>query len=186
MIRHRLPKARLILVEEKTEELIRQLKNAQIDMALLALPVNDEFLQSETLFEDEFLLAVTTDHPLANHNSIEQADLAGRQLLLLDEGHCLRGQALQICQLNQADEQQDVRATNLETLRQMVRAGTGIIFMPRIAIDKSDNGIRYIPFSSPAPSRSIGLVWRKTSTRGELITEIFGLIKQVATELSVT
>lgn len=186
LIREQLPKARLILVEEKTEELIRQLKNAQIDMALLALPVLDESLQSETLFVDEFLLAVATDHPLANRDSIEQTDLAGQQLLLLDEGHCLRGHALQICQLNNAAEQQDVRATSLETLRQMVRAGTGITFMPRIAVGINDDGIRYIPFPSPAPSRSIGLVWRKTSTRGELITEIAGLIKQVAAELSLT
>ena len=186
LIREQLPKARLIMVEEKTEELVRQLKNAQIDMALLALPVLDESLQSETLFVDEFLLAVAVDHPLANRDSIEQTDLAGQQLLLLDEGHCLRGHALQICQLNNAAEQQDVRATSLETLRQMVRAGTGITFMPRIAVGINDDGIRYIPFPSPAPSRSIGLVWRKTSTRGELITEIAGLIKQVAAELSLT
>ncbi|PPD32037.1 MAG: DNA-binding transcriptional regulator OxyR [Methylomonas sp.] len=184
LIRQQFPKARLILLEEKTEELIKQLKNAQIDMALLALPVPDESLQRAVLFDDEFLLAVAADHPLANLNKIAQTDLAGQQLLLLDEGHCLRGQALQICQINSADEQQDVRATSLETLRQMVRAGTGITFMPRIAIGPGDDGIRYIPFASPAPSRSIGLVWRKTSARGKLITAMAGLIKQVAAELS--
>jgi len=98
-----------------------------------------------------------------------------QQILLLDDGHCLRDQALQICQLQGAEEQ-DVRATGLETLRQMVRAGTGITFMPKIAINEVEAGIRYIPFIEPVPSRSIGLVYRKTSVRTELITKFVELI----------
>lgn len=176
LIKQTLPRIRLILVEEKTDELIRQLKNGQIDMAMLALPVFDDLLQTQVLFDDEFLLAVADDHALASNASISQADLAGHQLLLLDEGHCLRGHALQICQLNGAEEEQDVRATGLETLRQMVRAGTGITFMPRIAIRNNDEGIRYIPFQAPAPNRTIGLVWRKTSARSHLTEEIIKLI----------
>ncbi|MBS4050355.1 MAG: LysR family transcriptional regulator [Methylomonas sp.] len=180
LIRDALPRIRLILVEEKTEELVRQLKNGQIDMALLAMPVGDDFLQTQALFDDEFLLAVAADHPLAKADKIRQQDLSGQQLLLLDEGHCLRGQALQVCQINGAEEQQDVRATGLETLRQMVRAGTGITFMPRIAIRAQDQGIRYIPFQAPVPSRNIGLAWRKTSARGHLIAEIGRLIMRAA------
>ncbi|MCK9606181.1 MAG: LysR substrate-binding domain-containing protein [Methylomonas sp.] len=180
LIRDTLPRIRLILVEAKTEELVRRLKNGQIDMALLAMPVGDDFLQTQALFDDEFLLAVAADHPLADANHIRQQDLSGQQLLLLDEGHCLRGHALQICRLNGAEEQQDVRATGLETLRQMVRAGTGITFMPRIAIREPDQGIRYIPFQAPAPSRSIGLVWRKTSMRSRLLDEIGRLIVRAA------
>lgn len=180
LIREALPRIRLILLEEKTEELIRQLRNGQIDMALLALPVSDDFLQTQALFDDEFLLAVAADHPLANAERMRQQDLSGQQLLLLDEGHCLRGQALQVCQINGAEEQQDVRATGLETLRQMVRAGTGITFMPRIAVREQDQGIRYIPFQAPVPNRSIGLVWRKTSMRSDLIGEIGRLIVQAA------
>lgn len=176
LIKQALPRIRLILVEEKTDALIRQLKNGQIDMALLALPVFDDILQTEALFDDEFLLAVADDHRLASATSVRQTDLAGQQLLLLDEGHCLRGHALQICQLSGAKEEHDVRATGLETLRQMVRAGTGITFMPRIAISGNDEGIRYIPFQAPAPSRTIGLVWRKTSARSHLTTEIIHLI----------
>lgn len=180
LIRDALPCIRLILVEDKTEELVRQLKNGQIDMALLAMPVGDDFLQTQALFDDEFLLAVAADHPLADADHIRQQDLSGQQLLLLDEGHCLRGHALQICRLNGAEEQQDVRATGLETLRQMVRAGTGITFMPRIAIRELDQGIRYIPFQAPVPNRSIGLVWRKTSVRSRLLDEIGRLIVQAA------
>ena len=175
-IRQALPKLRLILIEEKTDTLIEQLKQGQLDAALLALPIHDDYLETQALFEDEFYLAVANDHPMAMRASVGQSDLCGQQLLLLDEGHCLRGQALQICQLNQAEEQQDVRATGLETLRQMVRAGTGITFMPKIAIREPEEGIRYIPFEEPAPKRTIGLVWRKTSARSVLLELLKNLL----------
>lgn len=184
LIKHALPRVRLILVEEKTELLLQQLKNGQLDAALLALPIADDFLEATPLFEDEFLLSVQADHPLAVNSTINQSDLFGQQLLLLDEGHCLRGQALQVCQINGAVEQQDVRATGLETLRQMVRAGTGITLMPRIAIRKTDDGIGYIPFEAPVPSRTVGLVWRKTSARVAMLTQLSLLIQQAVRELS--
>lgn len=173
LIKSELPALRLILVEEKTEVLLAQLRQGQLDAALLALPVYDEHLVCRKLFEDEFLLAVAQDNPLAQLESINQNDLYQQQILLLDEGHCLRDQALQVCQINAANEQQDVRATSLETLRQMVRAGTGITFMPQIALPKNADGITYIPFTAPAPKRVIGLVWRKTSAR-EALLEIVG------------
>jgi LysR family hydrogen peroxide-inducible transcriptional activator len=175
LIKQTLPKVRLILIKEKTDVLIAQLKQGQLDAALLALPIEDDYLTARKLFDDEFFLAVADDHPLAKRDRISHADLFHQQLLLLDEGHCLRGQALQICQLNQAEEQQDVRATGLETLRQMVRAGTGITFMPEIAI-REEQGICYIPFEAPAPKRTIGLVWRKTTGRGKLLDIVSELI----------
>ena len=179
LLKKALPELRLILIEEKTELLIAKLKQGKIDAALLSLPVKEDFLVSEKLFDDEFKLAVATDNPLAKNNIISSEDLLHQQLLLLDEGHCLRDQALQICQLNGIEEQQDVRATGLETLRQMVRAGTGITFMPTIAIKKAETGIRYIPFAEPAPKRSIGLVWRKTSARTKLMEQLIEHISAV-------
>lgn len=179
LIKQALPRIRLILVEEKTEQLIQQLKSGQMDCALLALPVYEDFLESKAVFDDEFLLAVAYSHPLAFNSVVEQADLQGEHLLLLDEGHCLRGHALQVCQTVGADEEQDVRATSLETLRQMVHAGTGVTFIPRIAV-RHEPGIRYIPFAAPAPSRTIGLVWRKTSARGELIRQLSELVEKAA------
>ncbi|NOR68567.1 MAG: LysR family transcriptional regulator [Methylomarinum sp.] len=176
LIKQTLPELRLILIEDKTDNLIAQLKQGKIDAALLALPVKEDFLVTEKLFDDEFKLAVATDNPLADKAVINLEDLLHQQLLLLDEGHCLRDQALQICQMNGAEEQQDVRATGLETLRQMVRAGTGITFMPEIAINEAETGICYIPFSEPAPKRSIALVWRKTTVRTELIELLIGHI----------
>ncbi len=176
LIKQELPKLRLILIEEKTDILLAQLKQGQLDAALLALPINDDYLEVRQLFEDEFFLAVANDAPLAAKKTIAPSDLFDQQLLLLDEGHCLRGQALQICLLNGAEEQQDVRATGLETLRQMVRAGTGITFMPKIAIHEPEDGIRYIPFEEPVPKRTIGMVWRKTSARNELFELLTKLI----------
>ena len=178
IIKNALPEVRLNLIEEKTDTLIAQLKQGKIDAALIALPIKEDVLVSEKLFDDEFKLAVAIDNPLAKKSIITKEDLVNQQLLLLDEGHCLRDQALQICQLNGAEEQQDVRATGLETLRQMVRAGTGITFMPNIAIHENESGIRYIPFAEPAPKRSIGLVWRKTSVRTELMQQLIEYVSK--------
>ena len=180
LIKHAAPKLRLVLIEEKTDRLIAQLKQGQIDAALLALPINEDSLQTRELFDDVFFLAVAVDDSLAEKRNIAQSDLYHHQLLLLDEGHCLRDQALEICRLNEAEEQQDVRATGLETLRQMVRAGTGITFMPEIAIDEPEEGIRFIPFVEPPPKRTIGLAWRKTSTRNLLMDKLIDLVIDAA------
>ena len=108
---------------------------------------------------------------------MDQKDLKNHRLLLLEEGHCLRDQALEICGLNGIAEEQDLRATGLETLRQMVKAGSGITFMPRIAAQDDEIGIHYVPFTRPAPVRTIGLVWRKTTARQQVIDK---LVEQLA------
>lgn len=178
LIKNQLPHIRLILVEEKTDTLIQQLKNGDLDAALLAAPIKEDDLVAERLFDDIFKLAVSAQHHLAKQASISPSDLVGEPLLLLDEGHCLRDQALQFCQLNGAEEEQNVRATSLETLRQMVRANTGITFMPDIAIQNEDSNIQYIPFIEPQPQRTICLVWRKTTPKSLLINKLKQLIQQ--------
>lgn len=175
LIKKKLPNLRLILVEEKTDILLHKLKTGLIDAALLAGPVHDESLIAEKLFDDEFKLAVATNHPLAEQTTINPDELTNQPLLLLDEGHCLRDQALQFCQLSGIDEEQNVRATSLETLRQMVIAGTGITFMPTIAVQNNDDNIRYIPFEEPKPKRTIYLVSRQTNPRTELIKQLKSL-----------
>ncbi|PHR50717.1 LysR substrate-binding domain-containing protein [Cycloclasticus sp.] len=175
LIKKKLPNLRLILVEEKTDILLHKLKTGLIDAALLAGPLHDESLIAEKLFDDEFKLAVATNHPLAEQTIINPDELINQPLLLLDEGHCLRDQALQFCQLSGIDEEQNVRATSLETLRQMVIAGTGITFMPTIAIQNNDDNIRYIPFEEPKPKRTIYLVSRQTNPRTELIKQLKNL-----------
>jgi len=178
LIKEQLPHIRLILVEEKTDTLIQQLKNGELDAALLAAPIKEDDLVAERLFDDTFKLAVSSQHDLAKQTAITPSDLAGEPLLLLDEGHCLRDQALQFCQLNGVKEEQNVRATSLETLRQMVRANTGITFMPDIAIQKNEHNIHYIPFIEPQPQRTICLVWRKTNPKSLLMNRIKKLIQQ--------
>ncbi len=155
--------------------MLHKLKTGLIDAALLAGPVHDESLIAEKLFDDEFKLAVATNHPLAERTTINPDELTNQPLLLLDEGHCLRDQALKFCQLSGIDEEQNVRPTSLETLRQMVIAGTGITFMPTIAVQNNDDNIRYIPFEEPKPKRTIYLVSRQTNPRTELIKQLKSL-----------
>jgi LysR family hydrogen peroxide-inducible transcriptional activator len=175
-IKDTMPKLRLALLEEKTGVLIEKLKSGQIDAALLAMSVDNDFFESTKLFTDEFMLATPPDHELASSHPIKPDTLSGYRLLLLEEGHCLRDQALDVCEHNRINENQDFRATSLETLRQMVKAGSGITFMPKIAIPENDMGIHYTPFVKPAPSRTIGLYWRKTSAKTKVIENIAKLV----------
>lgn len=177
-VRESLPNLRLVLIEEKTAILIDMLRHGEVDAALLALPVFDDFLISSALFDDEFLLAVPPDHELAGNENIDQSALKAHRLLLLEEGHCLRDQALEVCQRHGIAEEQDFKATGLETLRQMVKAGTGITFMPNIAVQQGEAGIHYIPFTDPAPARTIGLVWRKTTARQQVIDQLIEILKK--------
>jgi LysR family hydrogen peroxide-inducible transcriptional activator len=173
-IKANLPNLRLMLIEDKTAQLLEKLKNGELDAAFIALPIDDDALDTAELFDDAFFLAVPPEHALANCKAVSQSVLSHYRLLLLDEGHCLRDQALEVCQLHGSAEEQDFRATGLETLRQMVKIGAGITFMPEIAIYKGESGIIYIPFKDPAPRRTIGLVWRKTTAR---LAAIDALIK---------
>lgn len=177
-IKKNLPDLRPILIEEKTDQLIIQLQEGKIDAALLALPIRNDFFESQFLFEDTFFLATPPDHPLTKYSVMSQETLKEYPLLLLEEGHCLRDQALDICYHHGLREEQDFRATGLETLRQMVKSGTGITFMPEIAMVDHEIGIHYIPFKDPKPVRHIGLVWRKTSSRKAVIHSLIEFIKQ--------
>ncbi|MDQ7005283.1 MAG: LysR substrate-binding domain-containing protein [Ghiorsea sp.] len=171
-IKELMPDLHLILIEEKTAELLERLHKGEIDAALLALPVLGESLEIKPLFDDSFFLATYPTHPLANNSEIDVDTLAQYRLLLLEEGHCLRDHALEVCHQHNIGEEQDFRATSLETLRQMVKAGTGITMMPEVAINHTEIDIQYIPFSKPEPFRTIALVYRKTSTKKEIIKHI--------------
>ena len=119
---------------------------------------------------------MTTHLPLVNNLSKKkyttQHDLVGQDLLLLEEGHCLRSQALEVCSLKGINENQDFRATSLETLRQMIDSGNGITLIPEIATKIKSRNIKYIPYGKPQHFRKIALVYRKTSPREKLFTEI--------------
>jgi len=177
-----MPNLKLILLEEKTDDLIKKLEQGEIDCALLALPVHNDLFYSQKLFDDDYLLAVNKAHELANLSEVDQSALQNRRLLLLEEGHCMRDQALDICGLVGASEEADFRATGLETLRQMVKVGAGVTLIPEIACIKNDPEISYIPFAAPRPKRTIGIVWRKTLFKTSVIEELIkitGKLKQV-------
>ncbi len=175
-IKARMPNLKLILVEEKTDMLLDKLVKGDIDAALLALPLQNDLLVSRKLFEDRYFLAVQKGHDLSSLPEVDQTALHNRRLLLLEEGHCMRDQALDICSLAGITEEADIRATGLETLRQMVRAGTGITLMPEIALTSDDEEICYIPFKAPEPKRTIGLVWRKTMPKDAVIEHLSKII----------
>lgn len=172
-----MPQLCLILVEEKTERLLEKLRQGEIDAALLALPISDEFLMSEALFKDEFFLAVPPSHELADQQIVDAKKLSHYRFMLLEDGHCLRDQALEVCQQYHINEEQAFKATSLETLREMVKAGTGITLIPKIAIRPDEQEICYIPFKKPSPMRVIGLVWRKTSHRTKVIERLVQLLQ---------
>ena len=176
-IRKSLPDIKLILVEEKTNVLIEQLAKGEIDAAFLSLPLKEDFMVCEPLFDDAFELAVSGDHAFASKSQVKPEELQDQPLLLLDEGHCMRDQALQFCQWSGAEEQLGVRAASLETLRQMVIAGTGMTLIPEIASKQRLEAIRYIPFNEPKPKRTIGLIWRKSSVRTQLMDRLVELFR---------
>lgn len=170
LLHQHFPKLDLLLVEEKTPELIAQLEAGQLDCALLAMPVEADGLSAHRLFEEPFMLAVAPGHRLARRKSVKLEDIAQESVLLLEDGHCLRDQALAVCHKIGAGEAKNFRATSLETLRHMVAAGGAVTLMPEMATRTDDPAARYIPFAAPAPARTIGLYWRTTSARTPLFT----------------
>ena len=168
-----MPLSRLVLLEEKSDTLKEMLKLGQIDATFLALPFEEDGFVVQHVFNDPFFIAVAQSHKLANKKSIDKSALLSERLLLLEEGHCLRDQALDLCQIMGSSNEPDFRATSLETLRQMVRANSGITIMPEIAINENKpDGISYIPFSEQVPFRSIALVCRKSCARKPVFDQI--------------
>ncbi len=174
-IRKALPRLGLMLYEYQTEPLLKRLREGEIDVGIIALPAAQEGLESHALYEEAFTLAVPKSHPLATAPSVRIEDLAGQTLLLLEDGHCLRDQALEVCSRVEVRESEDFRATSLETLRQMVVAGLGITLLPQLAVASpfaAQRGMTIREFGRAAPTRTVGAVWRKSSTRGEVIAAL--------------
>jgi LysR family hydrogen peroxide-inducible transcriptional activator len=179
-LRKRFPNLRLQLAEEKTEDILRMLRQGQIDAGVLALPVGAEGMEIEVLFEEPFVLALPTNHPLVGRDDISMRDLAGAELLLLEEGHCLREHALEVCALANAHERVDFHATSMETLRQMVAADVGITLMPLLAVKPpiaATDNLVVKPFVEPAPKRTIAMVWRSSSALSAFLREFAQSLK---------
>lgn len=180
-IRKQYPKLKLWLHEYQTSVLLEQLRRAELDLLILALPVDTDKFTEIHLFNEPFQLAVPKDEELAQQPMIALAELSKREMLLLEEGHCLRGQALDVCFMAGATENVGFHASSLETLRQMVAEGMGITLMPELAIpsrQSETDTIRYLPFTDPRPSRQIGMLYRKGSYRKETFIKLQLLIQK--------
>jgi LysR family hydrogen peroxide-inducible transcriptional activator len=174
-----LPNVRLYLIEDKSARLIEQMEQGALDAALLALPAGGHGLQETFLFEEPFYLAVARSHPLAGVASVSPDILATQRLLLLEDGHCMRTQALEICQkIGSGVEQEGFSATSLETLRQMVGSGLGVTLIPECALTPSAD-ILYIPFEGRPFVRRIGLVWRATHPRKKLLEALVARLRRL-------
>lgn len=184
--RKRFPDLELLLVEEKSSHLLARLRDGEIDAAVLALPVGDSQLRTEFLFEERFLLAVPERHVFGRRAAIQISELIDHDLMLLEDGHCLRDQALDVCRFAGAGERSSFRATSLETLRQMVSAEVGMTLLPELATlnqNSSSGGVRILGFSDSEPSRQIALCWRKSSAREPLFLSLAELFQACAAQV---
>ncbi|MDJ0779588.1 MAG: LysR substrate-binding domain-containing protein [Gammaproteobacteria bacterium] len=166
-LRQRYPELRLFLAEDKTDALLGQLREGRIDLALIALPYDIGDLEQRTLFADPFHFACSIHHPLASRSTVDPKTLTEQPLLLLGEGHCLRGHALDACQLGSRRVREQYEASSLHTLVQMAATGIGVTLLPRLAIEAgitSGTDLAIVPLKQ-AVQRQIVLVWRPTSLR---------------------
>jgi LysR family hydrogen peroxide-inducible transcriptional activator len=176
------PDLRIELRETQTQGLMEELSGGALDVALLALPVEEADVSTMPLFDDPFLLAVPSTDSRSERETVNVRDIEIEQLILLEEGHCLRDQALAFCSSSRRDV--SLGATSLATVMQMVANGYGVTLLPRVAVDVElrDERVKLLRFSKPEPGRTVGLAWRRTSPRkadfaalGRLITETLGV-----------
>jgi LysR family hydrogen peroxide-inducible transcriptional activator len=160
------PSLRLDLRETQTAALIGELVAADLDCVLLALPIEHADVDTIPLFKDRFLLAAPADEPMPR-GALKPEDVDQRRLILLEEGHCLRDQALAFCATKRRESATALGSTSLATVMQMVANGYGVTLVPEIAaeVEVRDKRVSLKRFAAPEPGRTIGLAWRKTSPR---------------------
>ncbi|HET8701680.1 MAG TPA: LysR substrate-binding domain-containing protein [Nitrococcus sp.] len=182
VLRAAYPRLKPLLYEEQTEVLVNRLRRGELDAAIMAVPVNAAGLHVLSLFQEPFYLALPADHRLVQHRRIELGELASEHILLLEEGHCLRDQALDVCSLVRASDIAAFRATSLETLRQMVALGAGVTLLPALAAAANaavpnHTAVELRPFEEPAPRREMALYWRKGSAREPTLQALADVVR---------
>ena len=167
MLRQRYERLELELRELMTIACVDDVKHGRLDCAITALPQTDESLRSLHLFEDRFLIASAANESTVLVSPMAEAQVDMDRLLLLEEGHCMRDQALAVCGASAGRRVANYGATSMATLLQMVSHGMGITLIPQIAVkdEANRNRMRVVPFTEPQPSRQIGLIWRNRSGR---------------------
>lgn len=182
------PQLRLEVRETQTKLLLDELTRGELDAVMLALPADGADMETLALFDDAFLLAVPAADVLSARSRVGVEDVDQHRLILLEEGHCLRDQALAFCATSRRDAPAGLGATSLATVMQMVANGYGVTLLPEVAVDAEvrDKRVKLLRFSAPEPARTIGLVWRRTSPRrkdfqalGQIIIDMIGGKTQV-------
>jgi LysR family transcriptional regulator, hydrogen peroxide-inducible genes activator len=172
-VRTRFPKLQLVFREEKTDAVVADLREGRLDAGLLALEADIGEWASGRITDDPFVVALPKGHPLARKKRVAPNELEDEKVLLLDEGHCFRAQALSVC--NRAGTKEtELRATSLSTLAQMVSSGSGITLLPQIAVavENRRGQLEVRAFTAPAPHRTIALIWRPQSPFGETFHDL--------------
>ena len=179
LCRERFPQLALRLRESTTDDLLLALRNGELDAALVALPVPKDDLVAERLFFEPFRLACPSDHALAQRRRVSVRDLQRGPLLLMEDGHCLRDQALSLCDQSRLPHQSRY-ASSLEMLRHMIAAGEGISVIPALATGEHtmmSGAIAYRELDEARAGRTIGLVWRATESRAADLREIAAALR---------
>jgi LysR family transcriptional regulator, hydrogen peroxide-inducible genes activator len=178
LLREKYPDLDLHIRETQTEQLVQQLRDGSLDLLLLALPLDYPDIETTKLFEDRFLLAMPRNRRISSRIRATTDLMKEDRLLLLEEGHCLRDQALAFCELRRVENVDTFGASSLSTLVQMVSNGMGLTLLPEISIDHETRhgGIRLMRFAEPEPMRTLGLAWRSTSPRKRDFIEFGKLI----------
>ena len=186
-LRKKFPRLQMVWIEEKTQPLVLRIASGDLTAGIVALESELGDLEAEPLGRDPFLLAVPAGHKLAASAShARAAQLDGETVLLLDDGHCFRDQAFAVCERAGAAEA-SVRATSLSTLAQMVASGAGVTLLPAIAVSTENRarGLVIRSFGPRGPSRTLALVWRKTSPASEALRAIAETMRSVVSKLAM-
>ena len=186
LVRSAYPDIELHVRETQTANLLQELAEGKIDCTLLALPVENAEFETLALFEDRFLLALPEARRLSGLVRATRDMIEGEHLLLLEEGHCLRDQALSYCNLREVEGVNTFGASSLSTIVEMVAAGFGITLLPEMSLPIETRGraLQLVPFAEPQPSRTIGLAWRRTSPRTRDFHEIGRLLGEAWSSLT--
>ncbi|MFT6550284.1 MAG: LysR family hydrogen peroxide-inducible transcriptional activator [Zhongshania marina] len=172
-----LPNINFYLHENQTDVLMQQLDEGKLDVLILSWLNTMQGVERYTLFKEPLVLASPVKHPLAQSKSLTLKDLNGQWVLTLEDGHCLRDEALDYCFSAGAKEDTRFQATSLETLRYMVASGMGITLIPELAIKDGEHGLRYTHFNAPVPSREICLLVRPNYSRMECVRAVVSSIR---------
>lgn len=186
-LREAWPKLKLYLREDQTDPLLEQLHDGRLDALVLALPYDCGNVETALLFKDRFSLALRRDHRLARAKAIKPAEVESETLLLLQEGHCLRGHALSACRIGDKAHSDAFEATSLHTLVQMVDNGLGVTLLPQLALDGGilkGTEIVVRPLDVEQPQRDIALIWRKGTARAAEFQLLAQELKRLARQTS--